>query len=152
MPYADQEKQVEYHKEYRKRKKVEIAERDKRYYEKNKDRILAKHKEYYENNKEEIYKMSREWRKKNPEKVKAYTKKWSVNNRGKENARAARYRARKRNQTPENANKIWIDLIYEHCPEGHHVDHIVALANGGLHHEDNLQYLTASENRSKGDR
>ena len=91
-------------------------------------------------------------RKKNPEKVKAYTKKWSVNNRGKENARAARYRARKRNQTPENANKIWIDLIYEHCPEGHHVDHIVALANGGLHHEDNLQYLTASENRSKGDR
>lgn len=31
-----------------------------------------------------------------------------------------------------------------------HVDHIVALANGGLHHEDNLQILPAGINMRKG--
>ena len=32
----------------------------------------------------------------------------------------------------------------------HHVDHIVALANGGLHTADNLQILTQEENLKKG--
>ena len=32
----------------------------------------------------------------------------------------------------------------------HHVDHIVSLKDGGLHHHANLQVLTASDNRAKG--
>jgi 5-methylcytosine-specific restriction endonuclease McrA len=32
----------------------------------------------------------------------------------------------------------------------HHVDHIMPLAKGGLHHPDNLQILTAEENLKKG--
>lgn len=59
------------------------------------------------------------------------------------------YRARKRNALPQNANLSLIKLIYENCPKGHHVDHIQALAAGGLHHEDNLQYLPVSENCRK---
>jgi 5-methylcytosine-specific restriction endonuclease McrA len=37
----------------------------------------------------------------------------------------------------------WTGLVYE-------VDHIIPLARGGRHHPDNLQLLTAAENRSKG--
>lgn len=45
-----------------------------------------------------------------------------------------------------------IKEIYRNCPKGYHVDHIIPISKGGLHHEDNLQYLTPHENRSKGDK
>ena len=35
------------------------------------------------------------------------------------------------------------------CPSGFEVDHIIPLSRGGMHHVDNLQYLTPEENRSK---
>ena len=39
--------------------------------------------------------------------------------------------------------------FYLICPKGHEVDHIRAIAKGGLHHPDNLQILTVKENRKK---
>lgn len=60
------------------------------------------------------------------------------------------YRARKRNAVPADADLALIRKIYENCPAGFEVDHIIALAAGGLHHQDNLQYLPASENKRKG--
>jgi hypothetical protein len=69
--------------------------------------------------------------------------------------RTALYRASKRNATPTWANLDKIRQIYDNCPEGHHVDHIIPL-NGinicGLHVEYNLQYLPAKENCSKGNK
>lgn len=62
------------------------------------------------------------------------------------------YRARKRNAVPADANLELIRKIYQFAPEGYEVDHIIPLANGGLHHQDNLQYLPASENARKGKR
>ena len=59
------------------------------------------------------------------------------------------YRARKYSATPDNANSELIKMIYKMCPEGHEVDHIIPLIEGGLHHEDNLQYLPSMENRKK---
>ncbi len=82
-------------------------------------------------------------RKKDPAKVKASNA-----------ARQARYRAKygyNRAFAPD-ANKDKIKKIYENCPQGYEVDHIIPLSKGGLHHEDNLQYLTVNENRSKGNR
>jgi len=102
--------------------------------------------------KEKVLARNSTWQKENREHVNQLSYKWSRNNRGKKNAAYNRRRARLLNQTPDDANHVWINLIYEHCPEGHHVDHIVALANGGPHHEDNLQYLTASDNCRKGAR
>ena len=59
------------------------------------------------------------------------------------------YRARKLNATPTNADMKLIGEIYKMCPDNYEVDHIIALAEGGLHHQDNLQYLPAMENRRK---
>ena len=63
--------------------------------------------------------------------------------------RVGQYRARKYNATPIDANKKLIKEIYKMCPQGYEVDHIIPLAEGGLHHENNLQYLPAMENRRK---
>jgi hypothetical protein len=62
---------------------------------------------------------------------------------------ASKYRAKQRSATPPDANRDIIKSIYENCPKGYEVDHIIALAEGGLHHQDNLQYLPALENRKK---
>lgn len=50
-----------------------------------------------------------------------------------------------------------IKNIYEKCREiskntgiKHHVDHIIPVSKGGLHHPNNLQILTAKENLEKG--
>lgn len=62
----------------------------------------------------------------------------------------SRYRAKQRNATPPDADKKLIKKIYEHCPKGYEVDHTISLAEGGLHHQDNLQYLPSIENKRKG--
>lgn len=59
------------------------------------------------------------------------------------------YRARKYSATLPDTDTKLIHKIYIMCPDGYEVDHIVALSEGGPHHQDNLQYLPAMENRKK---
>lgn len=69
--------------------------------------------------------------------------------------RAAKRRANKLNATPKWADLQRIKEIYDNCPEGYHVDHIIPLQGYnvcGLHVETNLQYLTEKENLSKGNK
>jgi hypothetical protein len=65
---------------------------------------------------------------------------------------SAHYRAKLRNQTPPDADRKAIKEFYENCPKGYEVDHIIPISKGGLHTLDNLQYLTASENRKKSNK
>jgi 5-methylcytosine-specific restriction endonuclease McrA len=56
-------------------------------------------------------------------------------------------------RTPKWADLMKIKEIYKNCPEGMTVDHIIPLRGeniSGLHVENNLQYLTRSENSRKG--
>jgi hypothetical protein len=69
--------------------------------------------------------------------------------RAKNVAGVQKYRARKYNAILPTSDLKLIQMIYIACPEGYHVDHIVSLATGGPHHQDNLQYLPAYENRRK---
>lgn len=58
-------------------------------------------------------------------------------------------RALKKSAETSGSSEI-MKLIYLHCPEGYVVDHIIPLSKGGLHHEDNLQYLPKNINLRKG--
>lgn len=77
------------------------------------------------------------WRKNNPDKVKNL---------------AARRRAKLRSATAEDSDLKLIAKIYAECPKGYHVDHIIPLSKGGLHHENNLCYLSISDNLHKKDK
>ena len=58
-------------------------------------------------------------------------------------------------RTPKWADSRKIREIYNNCPDGYHVDHIVPLCGAnvsGLHVEYNLQYLTAKDNIAKSNR
>jgi 5-methylcytosine-specific restriction endonuclease McrA len=62
------------------------------------------------------------------------------------------YRAKLLAQTPQDADRLAIREFYAGCPEGYEVDHIIPISKGGLHTLENLQYLTQSENRRKGNK
>lgn len=63
-----------------------------------------------------------------------------------------RYQAKKLRQTPDDADDCKIKEIYANCPEGYEVDHRIPISKGGLHHQDNLQYLLMSDNRRKSNK
>jgi hypothetical protein len=65
---------------------------------------------------------------------------------------SAQRRAAVLRATPSWADRAAVRQFYEHCPPGHHVDHIHPLKGRnvcGLHVLENLQYLPASENQKK---
>jgi len=110
------------------------------YKNKNKSKIFEYHKKYREEHKTEL---------------KEYNRLWIQNNLGKHAAKEAKRRAAKMQATPKWANLEKIKEIYNNCPKGYHVDHIIPLKGKnicGLHIETNLQYLPAIDNLKKGNR
>jgi len=109
---------------------------------KNASWISEYNKMYREDNLAKCQESARNWRRNNPEKALAHT---------------AKRRAKLKSQTPDmnKAELVEIEAMYMYnqiMPGDWEVDHIVALANGGLHHPNNLQVLSRHDNRSKGAR
>lgn len=76
-------------------------------------------------------------------------------NHGKIRERQNHYKGERALRIPPWSQTQLIEKFYENCPERHHVDHIVPLKGkevSGLHVIENLQYLTAEENLSKGNK
>ena len=93
----------------------------------------------------------------NKEKQRLYRKKYYSTPLGKAkmNAKTNKRRAAKLNAIVAWTNLEKIKEIYKNCPKGYHVDHIVPLQGKnvcGFHVENNLQYLIASKNISKGNK
>ena len=171
--YNDDPKNKEVNKAYQKKyyadpiHKEEKKAYQKKYYVENKEEMLATCKKRYAENKEEIKAYAKKYRDEHKEEIKsckkkyyadpihkeekkACYKKYYVENKSDYIARAAKRRAMKLNQTPPWADLNKIKEIYKNCPKGYEVDHIHPLSKGGLHVHYNLQYLSISENRSKG--
>lgn len=94
-------------------------------------------------------KSSKNYRSRNIESCKERSKEHYENNKPYYFARNAKARAVKLNASPSWSNEVTILAMYEECPEGYHVDHIIPLQGDlvcGLHVEENLQYLLAYDN------
>jgi hypothetical protein len=137
----------------------------------NKEYCKERSKKYYLDNAEILCKKSRDWRKNNPEKAKESdrikTSKrckvaenlrfsiWRKNNKHKVNSNSSYYRNKKTRSSLYNVHKIEIYTIYDNCPKGYQVDHIIPITNkliSGLHVPWNLQYLPKKENKFKSNK
>lgn len=125
----------EYHKNYYLEHKEEWKKYRKKYIDNNQEKIVENRRKGYYRNREKILERNR----------KHYS----------ENKEYYITKSRKRHHkikysTCESANQDLISRIYQNCPDGYHVDHMISLSKGGRHHESNLCYLPASVNKSKG--
>ena len=115
----------------------ERKEQYRRYQEKYLSKPGKKELQYASNQKTQSER-HRRWREKYPEKVRL---------------KSALDRAARLQRLPSWADLDKIKDFYLSCPEGYHVDHIIPLRGklvSGLHVLENLQYLPAKENMSKG--
>lgn len=88
----------------------------------------------------------------NLEKLRERVREWGAANSDKIAQNASKRRARKRNAAVEltPAEREEMRLIYAEAQrKGWHVDHIKALAKGGLHHPDNLVAIPPVMNMQK---
>lgn len=77
---------------------------------------------------------------------------WRANNVKHHLALTTAHKKAIKQRTPSWADLQKIVEFYKNCPEGYQVDHIIPLRGkkvSGLHIVENLQYLTAKENRNK---
>jgi 5-methylcytosine-specific restriction endonuclease McrA len=90
----------------------------------------------------------------NPEKVKLTNKKWQDSHRSLVLSIQKKTKLRRLHRVPK-FGQDGINEFYKNRPSGYEVDHIIPLQGklvSGLHVIWNLQYLTPTENRSKGNR
>lgn len=123
--------------------------------EKNPDRSAEIKRASYERNRESYLRRAAEWRETNPDRMREYKRAYRERHPERLRAlRAARRRTLSRFKLTKGQRE-WMHLIYETCPEGWHVDHIVPLQGEnvcGLHVPWNLQHLPALINQAKGNR
>ena len=146
-----------------KAKNIDRSNYVKKYYLKNKEKLKLKDKQYRKNNKEKIslriklqrIRDSEQYKKRLKEAKKRYREnnkeRYTLLNR----EQCAKRRAKLLKAIPKFANLDKIKEIYKNCPKDYHVDHIIPLNNPivcGLHVEWNLQYLSAKDNCSKGNK
>lgn len=141
---ANREKVAAKNKNYREANKKKVAAIQKAYYEANKKKLAANQKDYCKANREKLTALHKAWYKANPEMTRAIKH---------------RRRARKRNAPGTHTAAQIKELLLQQkgkCPycktdirKGYHVDHIVALANGGGNDKYNLQLTCAHCNCSK---
>jgi len=116
-------------------------------------------RKWNKDNKKSKAKYQLRWEKENKEIRRSIRKKYRKTDRGKalHCEQSQRRRANKLNSLASltELEKLEIEIMYEEVSmlgKGWHVDHIVPLSKGGLHHPDNLQIVSSMYNVRKSDR
>ncbi len=166
MPYTGAERQARYLAKHPEKVKAtnaryRAANREKlnaaatRWYAKNPERVKAYVARYRAENSDKVKAARARWRTENPE----YGASWRAENSDIVAATASIGNAGRRYPDCLCEGITWRDVLSFYTEarrltretgEPHEVDHIIALANGGLHRPDNLQVLTKAENLLKG--
>jgi hypothetical protein len=130
-----------------------------RYYANPDKSKAATHRKYYANQEKIVEKARISRATESPEKraarleqAKLKARDWRANNPKHHLALTTAHKKSIKQRTPSWANLQKIVEFYKNCPEGYQVDHIIPLRGkkvSGLHIVENLQYLTAKENRNK---
>ena len=113
---------------------------------------VARAKKWYSENKRRRRKYDEDRRIEKRQLYRAASQRNRIRHPGRKNADTAARRANLVLRTPSWANLNAIKEVYENCPKGYHVDHIVPLRGktvSGFHVETNLQYLPKTENMRK---
>lgn len=111
--------------------------------------------QWQRDNKERVNAKSKRWKERNSEHCKLYGKLEKRRKRAYYTALQAARRAAQYRATPAWADKEHILKIYEDCPVGYEVDHIVPLLGEnvcGLHVSWNLQIIPKIDNRRKSNK
>jgi hypothetical protein len=129
------------------------------WYKANKKKVAAMDATRRKANPEKHATKNATWAKANPEKVRAAMAKWVKANPAVCRANEAKRRALKAAAlvplTPEEQAKVIgiyaeARALSEMIGTPYHVDHIIPLSKGGLHHPSNLQVLRGTDNLKKG--
>jgi len=175
MAYKNPEDKKKNHREWYLKNKEKKNMQTKLWAENNKIKMIELQAEWYKNNKEKVRAQTKAWAEANPERVKEIqkesclrtgcAKEWKAANKPKLAAYSARRRAVQLNATPAwlTDDDHWLaEEFYQHrdlksklTGVVHEVDHIVPLISArvcGLHAWWNLRVITASANRSKGNK
>lgn len=120
------------------------------------DRSHPDYMKYYSQIQKDIVdKAKHKWAEDNVDKKREQWRNWYQKNQEKQKIKAQFEKAEKLKRMPSWADKEAIAEFYRNCPPGYHVDHIIPLRGKnvcGLHVIENLQYLPAKENLSKGNK
>lgn len=136
-----------------------ILERKRKYYEANREKTLERQKKYQKENYYKVAEYQRLYRKANREKAIDYQKEYHKANPEKSKIG----RRNRRAKIKGNGGKLSSDIIKtlmtlqkgkcaccaKSLKDGHHLDHIMPLALGGMNTDDNVQLLTPTCNLRK---
>ena len=126
--------------------------------ERHREEIAARKKLYNHLHREEISAKKRAYRKLNRERFGEYEKQFNKRNPELKSERSRKRRAKKRNSViPLTANERQSILVMERTRQelqnetgqAYHIDHILPISHGGIHHPMNLRILDGTENLSK---
>lgn len=161
--YLDNKERIkEKTKAYKEENSEYYDEYMKRYREDNKEYLAEYRKRRYEENKAEILESNKRSRMKKPEFYAEIKRRHYDENKHQYVARASARRERERVATPAWADMDEISAFFElsdfatqESGEQYHVDHIIPLQGRkvcGLHVQDNLRVIPATENRAKSNK
>ena len=115
----------------------------------------ANNKNAYDTDPSYYNKYSKEYYVSNKETIAERTKEYYQEHKAEYAARGIKYHTRRDQATVKWSNTAEMNKIYNLCPIGYHVDHIIPIQGDsvcGLHTEHNLQYLLAADNISKSNK